>query len=106
MLPQRCCRPRHTWPHPTKRFSRGHSVEATMRHEPFDHMDTNQLISMLINRIDAPNCLHSLLALMVVGSEELSIKRQYLMAGSLRDVAEMIERRPEVRDLADRLRLM
>ena len=77
-----------------------------MRHEPFDHMDTNQLISMLMNRIDAPNCLHSLLALMVVGSEELSIKRQYLMAGSLRDVAEMIERRPEVRDLADRLRLM
>jgi hypothetical protein len=68
-------------------------------------MDTSQLISLLMSRVDAENSLHALLALMVVASEELPIKRQYLMAGSLHDVAEMIERRPKLRDWADRLGL-
>ena len=79
-----------------------------MRHEPFgDHpgISTNQLICELLSRVDTSNSLHALLALMVGTSDELPIKRQYLMACTLHDAALMIERRPEVRDWADRLGL-
>jgi hypothetical protein len=78
-----------------------------MRHEHGDNtgMTTNELISVLVSRTNAPSCLFSLLALMTEVSVELPIERQYMIAGSLRDAAEIIEQRPEVRDWADRLGL-
>jgi hypothetical protein len=72
-------------------------VEIDMRHEqPHGDntgMTTNELACALMNRLDAPNCLHSLLALMVVMSDELTIERRCRMACSLRDAADMIEER-------------
>jgi hypothetical protein len=67
---------------------------------------THELVAALMNRLDTHECLHSLLALMVGMSGELSISRQYRMAGSLRDAASMIEHRPAVHDLANFLELM
>lgn len=60
---------------------------------------TNELICALIGRLDTSNSLHALLALMVEMSEHIPVKKQYRMAGSLRDAASMIEQRPAVRDL-------
>ncbi|MGZ6316308.1 MAG: hypothetical protein ACXWNQ_03535 [Anaerolineales bacterium] len=73
-----------------------------MLHSP--HADpfratTHELICALIGRLDTTDCLFSLLALMIEMSDHTSIKRQWLMAGSLRDAAEMMEERPAVRDL-------
>ena len=70
-----------------------------MFHDPHgDHpgISTNELICALLNRLDAPRSLFSLLALMVELSEELSIERQYRMAATLHDAADMIEQRREL----------
>jgi hypothetical protein len=67
-----------------------------MRHSPNSDntgLSTNELACALMNRLDAPNCLHSLLALMVVMSGDLPIDRLCRMACSLRDAADMIEER-------------
>jgi hypothetical protein len=79
-----------------------------MKHDPYgDHfrVSTNELICAVFARVDAPNSLHTLLALMVEMSSELPIRKQYLMAGTLRDAASMIEKRSGVRDLIDLLAL-
>jgi hypothetical protein len=79
-----------------------------MRHEPHGDnlgISTNELICTLVSRVDAPNSLFSLLALLTEVAVELPVHRQYLMAATLHDAAQMIEQRPEVRDWADRLGL-
>jgi hypothetical protein len=79
-----------------------------MLHDPYgDHLgiSTNELICALIGRVDASNSLFSLLALMVGVSSELSIERQWRLAASLHDTAELIEARPPVRDFVDLLKL-
>jgi hypothetical protein len=75
-------------------------VGAAMKHDPYgDHFaaSTNELICTVLARVDASDCLHSLLALMVEESSELSSSKQWRMACSLRDVAAVIEERPAVR---------
>jgi hypothetical protein len=66
---------------------------------------TNELVCVLVNRLDAPSSLFSLLALMTEVSDALPIDRQYRMAATLRDAADMIEARPVVREWAARLGL-
>lgn len=78
-----------------------------MFHDPnTDHFKatTNELICAIVNRIDTPDCLHSLLGLMVGMSDRLPINKQYHMAATLSDAALMIVERPEVRDWVDRLK--
>jgi hypothetical protein len=67
-----------------------------MFHDPNgDHLEisTNELVCVLINRLDAPRSLFSLLGLMVEMSEALPIDRKWRMACTLRDAAAMIEER-------------
>jgi hypothetical protein len=80
-----------------------------MKHDPYgDHtgLTTNELICAVIARVDASNCLFTLLALMVEASDGLSISSQYRMAATLRDAASMIEKRSGVRDLVGLLASM
>jgi hypothetical protein len=68
-----------------------------MFHDPNgDHLgiSTGELVCVLINRLDAPDCLFSLLGLMVEVSNDLPNDRQWRMACTLRDAAAMIEERP------------
>ncbi len=70
-----------------------------MFHDPYsDHLgiSTNELICVLMRRLDAPRSLFSLLALMIELSEEMSEERQGRMAATLHDAAEMIEQRREL----------
>jgi hypothetical protein len=79
-----------------------------MKHDPYgDHFEasTNELLCAVFGRVDALDSLHTLLALMVEMSDGLSIKKQYLMAGTLHDAATLIQERPGVRDLLDLLAL-
>jgi hypothetical protein len=62
-------------------------------------ISTNELICALVNRLDAPASLFSLLALMVETSDALPISKQYRMAQSLFDAGELILERPAVRSL-------
>lgn len=79
-----------------------------MRHQPKPDdlpITTNELIAVLANRFETPNCLFSLLGLMTEVSDALPIERQFRMAATLRDAAEMIEARPVLREWAARLGL-
>jgi len=67
---------------------------------------TSELISAVIHRLDAPNSLHSLLALMVEASDALPINKQFRMAATLDDAATMIRERQAVRGWASHLGLM
>jgi hypothetical protein len=67
-----------------------------MRHEPFgDHpgISTNELICLLMKRLDAHASLFALLALMAEAADELPINQRCRMACSLRDAADLIEER-------------
>ena len=67
-----------------------------MFHNPYGDstgLSTNELICALAGRLDATDSLFSVLALMVVMSDELSISKRCRMACSLRDAAAMIEER-------------
>ena len=66
--------------------------------DPFK-ASTNELICALIGRLDTSNGLHALLALMIEMSDHMPIKKQWHMAGSLRDAADMIEARLAAREL-------
>jgi hypothetical protein len=80
-----------------------------MKHTPYGDntgLSTHELICALMGRLDASNSLFSLLALMIEMSDRLSIRKQYKMAGSLRDAASLIEQRSGVRDLVDLMALM
>jgi hypothetical protein len=67
--------------------------------DPFE-ASTHELICALLGRLDSSDCLFSMLALMIEMSDHhMPIKKQWLMAGSLRDAADMIEQRPAVREL-------
>jgi hypothetical protein len=71
-----------------------------MRHEPFgDHpgISTNELIFVLMKRLDAHDSLFALLGLMVEMADELPINKRCRMACSLRDCADMIEQRALVK---------
>jgi hypothetical protein len=73
-----------------------------MFHDPHgDHLGitTNELICVLMSRLDASRGLFSLLALMVELSEELAIESQDRMAATLHDAADLIQQRPSVRRL-------
>jgi hypothetical protein len=67
-----------------------------MFHNPYGDntgLTTPELICALSGRLDATDSLFSVLALMVVMSDELSINKRCRMACSLRDAADMIEER-------------
>lgn len=66
-------------------------------------LSTNELICVLANRLDAPSSLFSLLALLSEVSDNLSCERQFRMAGTLRDAADMISARQVVREWAARI---
>jgi hypothetical protein len=66
-------------------------------------LTTNELICAVVNRIDAPDCLHSILALMIEASDALPINKQFRMAATLDDAATMIRERPAVRGFIDLL---
>jgi hypothetical protein len=68
-------------------------------------LTTHELICALVHRLDAPDCLHSMLALMVEASDALPISKQVRTAGSLIDAAGMILERPAVQGWAGRLGL-
>jgi hypothetical protein len=77
-----------------------------MLHQPYSDnfkATTSELICAVVNRLDAPASLFSLLALIAEMSGELPIDRQWRTAQSLRDAAEVIEQRPAVRDWVSRL---
>jgi hypothetical protein len=79
-----------------------------MKHDPYGdniRLTTAELTCALMARIDASDCLLTLLALMIEASGALPVDRQWRMAGSLRDAAQMIEARPKVRGLVDLLKL-
>jgi hypothetical protein len=74
-----------------------------MLHDPHGDplgISTAELACMLMSRLDAPQVLFSLLALMIELADEMPIDRQYRIAGSLRDAADTIEQKPHARELA------
>ena len=70
-----------------------------MKHRPYGDntgLTTNELVCVLMSRLDASSCLISLLALMIEVSDELPVDNQWKIAGSLHDAARIIEERPMV----------
>jgi hypothetical protein len=67
-----------------------------MRHDPFGDntgLTTPELICALVSRFDASHSLFTLLALQIEMSHALPIDKQCRMAATLRDAADLIEKK-------------